>query len=228
MYSVVDAVLTQYMEAIAKVDALSRVVTRFRGFLDIVKKHNRDHLSAIAGVTDAKNIAGEKLIEQTLRIGSALYLFGRDAGNEQLKAVCRFKRSALNSLGDSALQELGIKIADLAQGNAGAIAPMGISDDDITTYKTSLETFGKQLADHYQKHAESKAAREMLSTAFDKVNEILREELDVLVDMIRESDKTFYEEYQAARKIKDFGVHTSKTGKPEEALPETAAATAVA
>ena len=67
----------------------------------------------------------------------------------------------------------------------------------------------------------------MLTDAFDETNLLLNEELDVLMETLKESEKEFYEEYRAARVIKDLGGGRSpKNGKTEAIAPATAESTA--
>jgi len=215
MYRVVDAVLSRHEETIAKTEALSEVVTKFRGSMEVLRKRDNEYQTVAAGVTAAKDSAAEGLAEQTFAIANALYVFGRKVNNEQIKAECRLKQSNFNSMTDSALQQCGARILDLAQANAAAIASFGISAENIEALKTSIESFSLQLNDHHLKHAESKAARDMLYSAFDAANEILKEELDVLIKLVKAGDIEFYNQYQAARVIKDLGGHTMKT-EPEQ------------
>ena len=61
-----------------------------------------------------------------------------------------------------------------------------------------------------------------------KTSRLFSETIDLMVDMLRYKEAAFYNQYQAARVIKDYGSHWSRngnngTGKTEtETVPETA------
>lgn len=122
---------------------------------------------------------------------------------------------------DIDLQRQCIRAIELAQANSAALVPYGISGADIETLVTSLESYRKQREEQQLKLAESKAAREMLYGSFDKADEILREEIDPLVELLQTTDVEFYNHYQAARVTKDLGGHITKTDKTDTSAPNT-------
>ena len=60
---------------------------------------------------------------------------------------------------------------------------------------------------------ESRNARGILFDEFKCANEILREELDLLIEKIRTTEEEVYHHYHAVCLIKDLGGHSSKDGK---------------
>jgi hypothetical protein len=67
---------------------------------------------------------------------------------------------------------------------------------------------------------ESKTARKSLFERFDKADEILKSDIHTLAKVIKTSDDNFYNQYQAARSIRDMGGHVPKKKKPVE-TPKT-------
>lgn len=60
---------------------------------------------------------------------------------------------------------------------------------------------------------ESKVARKILYEAFAEADEILKEEIDKIMEVVKEQHRDFYDQYKAARMIRDIGGHWSKNGK---------------
>ena len=57
----------------------------------------------------------------------------------------------------------------------------------------------------------------MLSELFVQADEVLKEEIDPMMQVFRMSDAEFYNEYRAARVIRDLGVRHTKPGQPAAA-----------
>jgi hypothetical protein len=104
---------------------------------------------------------------------------------------------------------------ELAQAHGAELGTYGISTADIESLVAELAAYRKQREEQQLKIAESKAAREMLYASFDEATDILREEIDPLIELVETIDPEFYNRYKAARVIKDIGGHTAKSSKPE-------------
>jgi hypothetical protein len=73
------------------------------------------------------------------------------------------------------------------------------------------DTYRQQAGSKEVKIADSKAARKSLFESFDKADEILKSDIDTLVEVNKTSNDYFYKQYQAARSIRDLGGHGCKT-----------------
>ena len=80
----------------------------------------------------------------------------------------------------------------------------GVDKEAVEDLKTKVTVYENLLESKESKTAESKAARQELGEIFDQADEILSEELDNMIELIKDSDQDFYNKYQAARVIKDI------------------------
>jgi predicted transcriptional regulator len=67
-----------------------------------------------------------------------------------------------------------------------------------------INDYDTTLSSKESKAAESKAARAALTQQFQEVDEILKEDIDTLMELMKQRNKEFYNQYQAARVIKDL------------------------
>jgi hypothetical protein len=86
----------------------------------------------------------------------------------------------------------------------------------IDAFDKALDSYRQMVVSKEAKAAESKAARKSLYECFEKTDEILTEDIDTLVELSKNSNADFYQQYKAARSIRDFGGHIAKNGKTVE------------
>ena len=65
------------------------------------------------------------------------------------------------------------------------------------------------------------AIRKTLSELFDKADDLLREESDAIVEVLKETKLSFYNQYFAARVIKDLGGSHTKPEDEDKTPPPT-------
>ncbi len=169
-----------------------------------------------AGSTIAKNGELEKLTTMSLRVANALYAIGRKTGNEPLKAECRVTVSDIGRLREGEAEQFCLRTGELARANAEALAGYGITAEDLEELATTAEKY-RELADEKSRNfTEAKALREGLGEMFATTRDLLKEDMDKLMEMFRDENPDFYRQYKAARIIHDLGGgHSSKSDKPE-------------
>ena len=224
MYESVLAVCGQHRQTIESMPPLVEALSGFEALIPEIRLRDNEYLGVTAGATMAKNGAFEILTDCAERVSDALFVYGRKSGNEQLKAECGISRSALQGMRENKLLQFCARLLEFAKTNATDIAPYGISAEDIEFLGKSMEQCSLRLDELRHKSAESKAAREVLTETFQKTDEILKEDIDIMVGLLRTKDIDFYNKYQAARTIKDYGqsrstaVDSENSSLPSEAM----------
>lgn len=217
MFRTLNSVLEDHKSDIAEIAALEKSATRFKQMLSDILDDDTEFKSVSAGATSAKNVAAENLISQLMAASGALFVMGKTIGNEQIKAECKLTKSKLRRGRKTRLIEKGIRILEMVKANASTLGEYGITEQKIINLALALKVFNGMLEVKENKGAKSKALRVELSDVFDLADDILKNELDPLMEMVRVSNVEFYNQYHAARVIKDLGLHTSrkKEIKPE-------------
>lgn len=218
MYKSVEAVLSQHEDIVNTMPALSEINGKFRSLLKEIIERDYRHATVKQGSTAAKNSALDSITATTLTFANALYALGRKTENEQLKAECRTSISELEHKREQDLEQYCRRIGELARNNAEELAPYCITKKQIDSFSKATETFRDLVEQKNQKFTESKATREALDEMFKKMGEMLREDMDRLLEMLRDTHPDFYRQYTAARNIRDIGSsHAVKTDDTEDA-----------
>ena len=218
MFRATQAVLDSKSEFVESILPLKNRIVDFKQSIDEIQQRDNEYSGLTAGVTAAKNAAIDALINSEFFFANALYTFGRESGNEELKASCRMSMSDLTRLREGELEQLSSRHLQFAKTYAADLIAYGITDETISIFENALNAVRHQFDLLHNKFAESKAERELLYQAFEKTDEILREDIDRLMEMVKGKDIEFYDTYRAARTIKDYGT-THK--KPEDDTGET-------
>jgi hypothetical protein len=83
-------------------------------------------------------------------------------------------------------------------------------EDEIKELADTLFVYEKRVNTKESKTHESHIARTNLDTAFDNADEILKDELDTFMELVRTKNNDFYNQFQAARVVKDLGIKKAK------------------
>jgi hypothetical protein len=220
MFTAVNSVFQLSKDSIAKIKKLEEAIGGFGEKLTVISGHDAEYTLAAAGATAAKKSAANTLIDTVMRISNALSVLGDHTGNEQLKAECRIYSSRLYLLRDLELIKLGNHIAEIVQQHAAELAEYGIADSDRAALAAAIESFSKMREGQQQRMSEVKSVRGMLYKDITEAAGILKNEIDPLMELVKAGNSEFYNQYRAARKIKDLGArHASKTEKTQAAEP---------
>jgi hypothetical protein len=95
-----------------------------------------------------------------------------------------------------------------------------ITEDTLAELQEKIDAFGAALGGKDTGFANRSALRKALTEKFDAADSILTEQIDSLIELIRKNNTLFYNQYFAARVIKDLGMGKKIEEKPAEAITE--------
>ena len=179
-------------------------VAEFKNLLKTISDKDNQYTTVSKGATAAKDDAEDDLIEALIKIAGGLYVFARKSKNENLKNTSKVTQSGLKKIRDTELLQKAKNILSNANDNISKLSPYGITSALITDLNSRITTYENTLGSKESKFAESKASRQELGSLFEDADDLLKEDLDTFVDMMKEGNKGFYNKYQAARIIKDL------------------------
>jgi hypothetical protein len=220
--SMYDAVLN-LLEANAAVTgtlpAFAQAETEFQTVVGNIKAKETQLNEAVAGVTNSKHNAENEMIEDVLKAANALFVFAKRQNDEELKAISDINHSKLKKLRDTELVGKARSITDKANTNIAALNDFGITPEFVTALTEKTDAYESSLGNQAAGFAGKSAARQSLSELFTNADSILKDELDNMVELLKESNGDFYNTYKSARSIKDLGMR-HESGEEEPVTPE--------
>ena len=175
--------------------------TDFQESLVKISKTDNEYQIIAEGSTADKEAAEDSMIETLVKLCSLIYVFARRTKNEQLKAISKVTPSGLKYMRDADLLQRAKALHEAMVENKVAMEPYQITQEHIDNLKNKIDTYEAKSDLKENRFAERKNARQELGQRFVDANEILIEELDTLVEFIKDKHSEFYGDYQAARLI---------------------------
>jgi hypothetical protein len=218
MFTSVNSVFQVGNDGIAKIKTLADAQGRFGEKLVVISGREAQYTTVAAGATAAKKNAVDALVAVAMRIVNALFVLGNNMQNEQLKAEFGLKPSDLFHMRELTLIKICCRIAEMGKQYCAELGAYGIVESDLESLAAAIISFRKAREEQQQRLAEVKSGRRMLYKEMIAADNILRNEIDPLMELIKESDPGFYNQYKAARVIKDLRARGPKSEDAEAAL----------
>ncbi len=204
MYRVVNSVLADNRAVVDSVPVFREAADEFAGIIGEIEETNNKFLHLTAGTAEMKGEAMRDLIELLISMSSSLVVYADLTGREDIRAKGSVTKRMLVRLRDTDLIGKGRMILGMLQEYSGALVEFGITPERIEDLRAGIERYDKAAGRQGTEYAEKSGARKKLTGLFEKSRLFLSNRLDRCVEMVRGDNHEFYEEYRAARVIKDL------------------------
>lgn len=215
MYGAVIAALETNTDAVSAVAALANAKTEFSSLIKQIDDKNIEKREAIAGKKVNKDQAEDDLITAVVKVSAALVAFANRSKNADLKERAEATPSGLRQLRDTELVSRATAIHTAASEVLASLADYGIKAETLTDLSSKIAAFDVAIKIRESSVAERSAAGIDLAELLDKADALLKDEIDKLVELVKDSHKQFYNTYQTARVIRDLGHATREKSQPE-------------
>jgi hypothetical protein len=224
MYEGLLVLLQNHTGKTQSVGGFAESVTELAAIVSDIKTKSVEVDIATVGKVAAKCSAQEALVAALLPFCAVLHVLGRKQNNAEIQGRTNVSESRLNAMRDTELASYATALIDLASANLQGITPNGIGQERIDDLKSKTDAYAMTIGVHEASVAERIGARGRMSEMFDNADDLLREELDRYMELLRPTEVEFYNKYFSARLVRDTGVR-HRNGDAA-AIPATAAATA--
>ena len=214
MYSATANVMKSHIDRITGTTALAASYDRFDTMLEQITQKDKERIGKTTGKVAAKDEAEDALVMAAVIVSSGVAALARTKGNVQLKEAVHFPESRLRHARPSEQLNMAKVAYDLAKANAQDLVSYGITATMLDDLKARITAYENAVKEVVSGLAERSGARTAVSDLFVQADEVLKEELDRMMQVYRISDPEFYNDYRAARVIRDIGVRHNKPGQP--------------
>ena len=217
MLKAVNAVLESSTTIVAEYPALSEAAIELKSKIAEINAIDMKFSTSIDGKTSTKNMLEDELIEDLMPVKAALYAYAVKNKNEELKMLTKESESTLKRMRDPEFLQKAELIKTEAQKHLADLAAYKITEAVLTELQEKITAFGEALDGKDTGFANRSALRIALTEKFDEADSILTEQLDALIELVRKTNTLFYDQYYAARVIKDLGTpqKTEEVKTPE-------------
>jgi len=204
MYRAVETLLDNNAAKTGPITALATAITNFKNLIGEIDTAEMEKQTATTGKTANKGEAEAVLIAEAVTIAAALKALGSVLNDKELLEAGSETKSSLYGTRDTDLITKTQVIHDFANTNAVALADYGITPAMITSLQTRIDDFNSALGTREESMALRVAAGAEVESFFKDADNILGNQMDTIMEVFRESDTQFYNEYKNARVIRDL------------------------
>ncbi|MBN2546178.1 MAG: hypothetical protein JXB50_10305 [Spirochaetes bacterium] len=219
MYKSLLTVLDENREKINAIEGLKIISTELVDIIVKINEIDNRYKNLSKGAADNKYNSKDILIAALLKTANVLYVYAKRTDNFPLKEQSDLTESGLKKGRDNELLQKAKTTIENAKKNSVEITSLHKDfNEDLKKLEELLTGFEDSISNQSSKSTEKQASREALTEGFKKADDIIKEQLDPLIELIREKDIDLYNQYYAARTIKDLGVR--KTVKEDEKIED--------
>jgi hypothetical protein len=219
-YESVEEVLDQNVETTSSISALKEAVGLFKSdFAGIDDAAERVSMDATKGKTSAKHEAEDSLITLGFPIVRALKSIGRKKPDWELYTTMDVEITDLTRMKESEIPVFAKKVLAGAEANAEVLEKShNIAASKITAFRNQTDAYEKAMKVQGAGIANRQSSHELLKGLFGKLETDL-EDVDDLMELVKEDHPGFYDAYFAARRVRALGVRHRKQAASEAEKP---------
>jgi len=197
-------------------------------FVRNIKKID-DHMSVLR--TDLEPLKENRLqsrkalINQVFPVISVTGVFAYDKGNKKLGKLVQVKFSELEKMKSDELKKYCIRVLKAARSMNEKLSDYGISGKHLDQLQQSLDQFIRDDEAFVQARDAKKKSGKKLDRRLRENNRLLKKKMDRMMQLFRETQKTFYNAYLGSRTVprKEPAKPVKQQGEPASKKPGTAA-----
>jgi hypothetical protein len=171
------------------------------------------------GATQDKAGARDALEDVLFLMCEALGALAHVSKDQDLLALTDITRSGIDKLDSEQLSNRAALVLAQANAKKADLAAVQVTQANIDELTQALQSYNEAKAGPRRATAERVAQTESLSTIIREANDILRNQIDRLVNLFARSNPQFVSSYQAARVIVDRPA--SQAAKSASPVPTT-------
>ena len=213
MFKTTNSVLEENKAAWTAMAPFAAAVQDFKDKIFAIDLAAQKQETATAGAALDRASAREALEDVLFLASEALGVLAHSADDNELRDLTDVRPSGLQRLSDEELANFAHSIVAQTSGRKTELATLQVSDTNMTELNEALDDFEKSKSAPRAAIANRMAQTESLAEQIREANDILRNQLDRMVNLFRRSHPDFVAAYRGARVIVDRpATHKSAPG----------------
>jgi hypothetical protein len=214
MYEGLMTLLQDNADKAQSVTGFAASVSDFGSVVDELKEKYIETERATAGKTSHKYDSEDALVDCLPGVCSVLYVYGRKQNNREIMERADISESRLRRMRDTDLASYGADIANMAEANSAGLTGLVLPEARIPDIKEKAAAYNAAIGSRESGVAERIGVNAALADLFDRADDIINDELDRYMELVRSDDPEFYNMYKAALVIKNTGVRHRPVAAP--------------
>jgi len=204
MFIAVKNVFGTYPSEFQTIPAFDSFINEFYTQLSQIEAVYQIQIGNITGRTQLKQKEEKEMIEATIRTAAAMYVYAQVNNMPDLMAKCKVSAWILEKLSAVKLKTICLNIYEEAAKLNDALSNYGISAEKVAQLKKEIDDFDELIGAPRAAIVTRSQARQELVELMDTTNDLLRNKVDKLMELLKETYTKVYNTYKAARIIVDL------------------------
>ena len=220
MYDTVLGIFDKFTDLISTIPELVLQVASFRSTVALISEHNDKAKTVKSGKYEAKVNTKHDLISLFVPAVKSLRSYARkNKLQDIIKLTEGISQSNLTWDTKAEFDEKIDTLYKLLDDNKANLTGYNVTAEKVAALKTSVDTYKAAEKVHLASGSEKSAAHISLEEAFDIADDILKEDIDGMMEHFRQDNKEFYNTYNAGRVIKDISGNKGNDTTPPDTPP---------
>jgi hypothetical protein len=219
MLGAVDLVLSNYSVLFASMGDLVTAHQRLRDGIESVSAFRQVQEADNSGLTQVKVDLRARLFNRIMQFSAALMAHATSVKDTNLKTKANYSKTLLVRSSDPVLYDIGILLQGLANPLRNELIVYFVGDAEFADLENLLNDFKVAIPQKRVALNVSKVSTGNINSQFNVLDQLLKEEVDILMLPFQFTQPDFYNAYKNARIIVDYSGR-GKT-KTEEEVTES-------
>jgi hypothetical protein len=199
MYQMVERYLLDRAAVVSALPNYTLSFTAFQACIRQINAHKQVQETNKGGLAEQKQQRKEQLVSVALDVTSKLKAYATFTGQTVLLREIDYAPSDLRQTGAGVLIDRARIILQRAQEHLKPLAEYRVTKELLNEFRQAITTFDGSVNEPRLGTVARKEATDALQSCFREADLLLRERLDLIVDMVRANEPAFFAGYQNAR-----------------------------
>ena len=204
MFEAVIAVLEAYQAVWSSMTPFAAAFQRLKDKVQAILSAARKQATATAGANLDRESAREALEDVLYLACQALKVLAHQANDNELRSLTDVNRSTLQFISDVELTNLATTIKAQTVPRVAELATLQVSAENLAELNSAIEDFNEVRSAPRAATANRMVQTAALPELIREASDVLRNELDPMVNLFTRSNPEFVAAYRAARVIIDI------------------------
>lgn len=188
------------------------LLTELKTYLNEIKESSATQQTGTKGLTKQKTNFKETLLDLAIEVVDVLKAYAALNNQSVLAGEVNYNLSKLKKAPDTILYDIVEILLQKAQANLTALDSYGISQTTLDELRQAQQSYYQTIPNPRTGTITRKGATASLSETFAKIDTLLKEKIDLLLELLKKKDTQAYNAYRSTRKIVNLGSRKQKEG----------------
>jgi hypothetical protein len=204
MFMAVKNVFGVYPTELSVIKALENFIVKFNELMTKIESVHKVQQGNTSGARKLKLKEEAEMIEATVKLAATMYVYAQVNDMPDLQAKCAISASQMERMSDEKVKATSLNVYEEAVKLGDVLSDYGQTVENVTQLKKEIDDFSALIASPRSAIVTRSQATKELDTLMQEANDLLRNNIDKLMELLKSKEPKVYNTYLAARTIVDL------------------------